>query len=134
MKNICILLTLPLLLISCHAKPELSDAKQTCEHYFELINQKAYADAFALSAEEFTRSSNETQSIKKMQKLHEKLGDVKSFVLKDSVLYEEFGQRAHFKLVYEVQHPRLKTDQTFLIVKEAGAHKVYNHTIVNTNF
>ncbi len=132
--NLLLIFSSLIFLSSCSSEISTKEAKQTAEHYFKLLNEKNYTAAVELSASELISGGNKEQSLKKMKTLDEKLGPVLSYALKEEKVNKEFAQRTNIELHYEVKHKNLSTLEIFMIVKEMGDYKIYNHTITNLDF
>jgi len=119
-----------ILLVSCGGqKMELDKAKTTAETLIEVIKAEQFDKFPDIYSKDFFQNITQQQWIDDLNKLKEILGSIDSYTLTETNFEHNIDKPDDIVLVYEIQHSKFKSHQTFTIIIEDGKYKVFGQHI-----
>jgi len=125
--------TVGILLCSCSSSTKSLDiAKQNVEQFHSELDSGQYTAAYAACDEKFHEATSESDFVKILEAVHQKLGSVQHANLRNTSIVWFSGQGATVTLVYETKFAEgTGTEQFVWHVKDNGAALYGYH--INSN-
>ena len=120
--------------VSCAEKPlDVNEAKKVVELLIDKSDKGEWDAVGDLYTAEFNSSEPVDIKTKKLIRLKETLGAVKSIEFVSATNVAEFGRPQEVILKYRVIHDRITSIETFTVQEDEGGYKIGAHLVESEN-
>ena len=119
-----------ILVTSCSlGKLEMNDAKACVEGFLEEIRDENFDQALTYYSDMFNESEPEEEKLAKLKRLHEVMGPITSYELRDSVVKTTPGEVKTIGLTYYVQHTKVNAIEKYTVINDEGEVKIVGQNV-----
>jgi hypothetical protein len=133
MKKAAFLLILLAFVTCSPEKLEISKAKIVAENLIRTIDREKYSEVSKFYTKSFNESEPADKRTEKFKALKSVKGDLKNFILTDSVNEAKSAEEPKIILTYQINYTKLTTLETFTIIYDEGDYRVSSHSLASIN-